>query len=1345
MIPGVRGCSRLETLPLLPGFANELALCFCSVATTSHFLQITNNKTMDSARQARSSSSHNHVYVRSEEHAWVPARLLDLQGDEAIVQVPQIRNEQAIGLRKGGASSSQERCTISLADYPNKALPLQNCGEDGALQQVEDMIDLPHLHEAAILYNLKARHALQRPYTRTGDIVIAVNPYEWIHELYTEKRREQYSRALVWSKNSTQQMPAPHVYEVSALAFRGLALHQKNQSILVSGESGAGKTETVKICLNHIASVQRGMLDENDTAKATTTSPVVQRVLDSNPLLEAFGNAKTTRNDNSSRFGKYIQLQFDGQPASIDETVPSCVLAGSQCEVYLLEKSRVVHHNSEERTYHIFYQLLAAPAEIKANIWDGLVGTNNESFNYVGFTDTNTIEGQTDGERFAHTMQSLELIGVQGETFKTLFRSICVVLQLGNIVFQPNPEESEGAIVANMAEFDVLANLIGIPTTDLLNAVLQRKIEARGEVMTATVSPEKAKDACDAFAKDIYGRAFLWLVQQINDATCAEKNYEGSKKSGFGTIGLLDIFGFESFETNGFEQLCINYANEKLQQKFTQDIFTTVMAEYLFEGIKLEEITYDDNTDVLDLIEGRTGLLAMLNEECFRPNGNDCTFVNKALATNKTSPCLIAKNIFDEFEFGIHHYAGPVVYNANSFVTKNTDTIPSDLMEIALLSSNKIIAASLEGVSTVTTAPRSTRTHHPWKKQSNSRRDYRRMTSSIVGATIWTKFKTQLNELMGTLEETQSRYIRCIKPNSEKAPRVMEHTTTVEQLRCAGVVAAITISRSAFPNRLEHQDALDRFRSLWPKGTEMCSEGSLEERSRADVETLLTSALKELETKQGNKIVKAFVIGRTRAYFRAGALEHLDAQRLDGMGFWATEIQRVVRGVLQQRRYRLQRKGAIQIQSGMRRFIQQRRYQVIRQCAITIQSRQRTIVAQSLLVQLKEQRDAAIPIQRIARGMVQRLRYRKALQDKKDEANMLLQMEKMQREVAEAEKRVREELEREREVERQKFEEEKRAMLEAEQKRMEEERNRMLAEERKKMEQEKMRRTLEEAERRGRAELEREREVARKKLEEEERVMLEAARKRMEEERNRMLEEERKTMEQELRELREEKHLLALKYQESEQKAAAAEAAAAIPPPEPEVRIVEVVKYVEKEAKPSGPIMTAEQKALMEESGKIIEFLRNENVKLKKRTEQQKRDFETLKENNQRLMEANASAGQSFQSLNQHAKHLNSTNQRLTKTVAQFRHKIGELHSEIKNRQTYYSEIANSYKAETETRIFYEQAMLEIIDMVSAKQCDPAIHSLVMTKAMDCAKMSAKVAGNTPEIEEAPENSLCEL
>ena len=716
-----------------------------------------------------------------------------------------------------------------------------------------------------------------------------------MNDLYTEKKRTYYSNRLVWehADGDPRQVMEPHVYEVSALSYRGLAFDGEDQSILVSGESGAGKTETVKICLNHIASVQRGKVHGgaplyDDAIAESGFDPVVQRVVESNPLLEAFGNAKTRRNDNSSRFGKYLQLQFHNKHTnnSSNEYHSRCALVGSKCEVYLLEKNRVVGHDERERNFHIFYQLLCSSDADKTRFWSKLRGKDIGHFKYVGSNNhTTTIEGKTDAEHFQHTLQALELVGVKDEKLNHLMNAICVVLQLGNLGFGSIDADSSKVITKD--ELSDLADLMKVSEQDLVTSFTERTFSVKdGEEMhKVTLNAEAAQDACDALAKEIYQKSFLWLVNTINQATTAPSSIGSS----FGTIGLLDIFGFEAFEINRFEQLCINYANEKLQQKFTEDIFRNVQEEYRAEGIPLADIWYDDNTDVLDLIEGNTGLLALLNEECVRPKGNDKSFVQKALQRNTASPCLIV-NRTDDMSFGINHYAGKVMYDAEMFVTRNNDTLPTDLQKCAEKSSNPIVSQ-----------PRSEGGISRKNTDNFVRGRPTRAESNIAAPTVWTKYKNQLHTLMRDLRKTRSRYIRCIKPNSEKKPKLFEHQPVVEQLRCAGVVAGITISRSSFPNRLDNAVCLARYSHMWdqyafPSGKR--NNMSVEEKRAEDCKALMKCALQNREVVENGRVVAPFVVGKTRTYFRGGSLEFLESNRMRGLDAQAVTIQKAARGWL---------------------------------------------------------------------------------------------------------------------------------------------------------------------------------------------------------------------------------------------------------------------------------------------------------------------------------------------------------------------------------------------------------------------------------------------------------------
>lgn len=770
------------------------------------------------------------------------------------------------------------------------------------------------------MYNLKVRHIREKPYTRTGDIVIAVNPYQWFDGLYSEDKRCYYSNRLVWenSEEDPRAVMEPHVYEVSALSYKGLAMGEGiNQSILVSGESGAGKTETVKICLNHIASVQRGQHPPGYFDN-TEYDPVVKRVVQSNPLLEAFGNAKTRRNDNSSRFGKYLQLQFQKNMESKTLVLKSARtgLVGSKCDVYLLEKNRVIAHDSQERTFHIFYQLLASPQ--KTQFWEGLEGATNSSFKYIGPTNTDTIEGKHDRDHFQDTVNALAVVGVEGQSLDTLMKAMCIVLQLGNLGFSAFCGDTDKSTVSTGKELMVLSALMGVSEKDLELSFTERTFQTASDTYKVNLNPEAAKEACDALAKEAYQKAFLWIVNKINKATCADES--NGKQYGF--IGLLDIFGFESFPQNRFEQLCINYANEKLQQKFNTDVFMNVQAEYKAEGISLDDIKFDDNTDVLDLIEGRTGLLNLLNEECIRPKGNDMDYVHKALRINQNSPALLVHRT-DRLSFGIHHYAGKVYYDAEFFVSKNLDTLPTDLQQCAEQCTNDII-----NTERLDATPRS------------SGRGYTRKLSNITAPTVWTKYKNQLASLMSNLHKTKSRYIRCIKPNTQKAPLLMEHTNTIEQLRCAGVVAGITIARSAYPNRLPNSVVLARYSNMWDMEkfpSKKTSEMSTAQKRQCDVQALMECALKSKETvdEDGN-VVKAFAVGKTKTFFRSGALELLEAGRMTGLDVHATVIQRAARGWLARNggRYNNQlRKLEEEMREAARRAEEERKAKLAREAA----------------------------------------------------------------------------------------------------------------------------------------------------------------------------------------------------------------------------------------------------------------------------------------------------------------------------------------------------------------------------------------------------------------------------
>jgi len=496
------------------------------------------------------------VYIRDAQYKWLPATIVETDYESSSsrdknhnikvqVRLPNNWEEYTVISTQSIKGSSQDiklERTVKLTDYDNNELPLQNLEKDGITSLIDgknDMADLTNLHEAAILYNLKSRHSNSLPYTRVGDILVAVNPFRWIDGLYTEDKQLFYAKHIIWQttnnntltprgKNNQPLATAaserkavgyeyeklginPHVYETSSLAYLGLAVDGHDQTILVTGESGAGKTETIKIVMNHLATVERSRPKWPESDRVLSNehkSDTVNKVLQANPLFEAFGNAKTTRNDNSSRFGKFTQLQFDVE--SIDDAasggrqVPSCHLVGSKCITYLLEKSRVVSVSEGERTFHIFYQLLGAPDEEKEKIWkNGLVGVSVSDFSYLSKT-SDCIDGLASAENWQDTVEALKVFGIDGELFLNVMQSLCIVLQLGNITFDAQMcDGEERSIISSIAELEKLSALMGVTTEEIETALTKRFMTTRGEEFTIFLKPNEARDGCDALSKEV--------------------------------------------------------------------------------------------------------------------------------------------------------------------------------------------------------------------------------------------------------------------------------------------------------------------------------------------------------------------------------------------------------------------------------------------------------------------------------------------------------------------------------------------------------------------------------------------------------------------------------------------------------------------------------------------------------------------------------------------------------------------------------------------------------------------------------------------------------------------------
>jgi myosin-5 len=839
------------------------------------------------------------VWVPSKEHVWEQVSVLSGEGTKSVEVQPDQGAKKTVNL--DDAYKAIGMVNREKGDY---TLPM--CNTNVPEGGVDDMASFDNLHEPAVLNNLELRFAATRPYTYTGTTCIAVNPYQWISAVYDEGLRKQY---MSKPRNQLQ----PHAYAFSAKAFSEMHSYNANQSILVSGESGAGKTETVKILMNHLATISKeheyntlaqemqGIEGEEEEwkAKVGEQEAVITKILQSNPILESFGNAKTSRNDNSSRFGKFVQLLFDFK---------SC-LTGAHTNTYLLEKSRVVWQADGERNYHIFHQVASCQARELA-----VMCLTDKKYRYMsakGAGATNVIEGVNDQEHFKKTKDALKMLGIAIEQQALLFRMLAGILNLGEVKFVP-AEGDDGRSEISQDSLKTVtdaAKMLGVDGDALVLTLTSRMLVMRGgaSVTRVPLKPEDAVRGADATSKNLYSRVFDWLVESINATIDASSAYH---------IDLLDIFGFESFEHNSFEQLCINYTNETLQQKFCQDVFKNVMDEYKAEGLALANIKFPDNQVVLDTIQSRSGLLALLNEECLRcvrlesyvsdhiirtissvnlflrPGGSDTSFASKFIQAfaKKDSPVKRDRKV--DHKFVVVHYAEEVCYDVTGWCEKNKDALLADMVTILRASQNAVVALMF------TAKKRLTDDDGLTKKPGRAR------GSSLNVNTVSMQFKKQVASLMNDIKQTTVQYIRCIKPNKNKSASEFDRTMVVLQLRSAGVVEAIRMSRAAFPNRLLKNDFLDRFCLIMPGGRKAAKEAS------KVADALLTEHCAELAATAAKDGKQVYACGKSKIFFMRGVLEAFEAARLKGLDGKLIKIQSWVRMLVKKREFKFQMRCA---------------------------------------------------------------------------------------------------------------------------------------------------------------------------------------------------------------------------------------------------------------------------------------------------------------------------------------------------------------------------------------------------------------------------------------------------
>uniref|UniRef100_A0A8C8A9G1 Myosin heavy chain 11 n=1 Tax=Otus sunia TaxID=257818 RepID=A0A8C8A9G1_9STRI len=747
------------------------------------------------------------VWIPSEKHGFEAASIKEEKGDEVTVEL----------------AENGKKVTLSKDDIQKMNPP--------KFSKVEDMAELTCLNEASVLHNLRERYFSGLIYTYSGLFCVVINPYKQL-PIYSEKIIDMYKG------KKRHEMP-PHIYAIADTAYRSMLQDREDQSILCTGESGAGKTENTKKVIQYLAVVASSHKGKKDIS---ITGELEKQLLQANPILEAFGNAKTVKNDNSSRFGKFIRINFD----------VTGYIVGANIETYLLEKSRAIRQAKDERTFHIFYYLIAGASEQMRN--DLLLeGFGNYTFLSNGHVP---IPAQQDDEMFQETLEAMTIMGFTEEEQIAILRVVSSVLQLGNIVFKKERNTDQASMPDNTAAQKV-CHLMGINVTDFTRSILTPRIKVGRDVVQKAQTKEQADFAIEALAKAQFERLFRWILARVNKAL------DKTKRQGASFLGILDIAGFEIFEINSFEQLCINYTNEKLQQLFNHTMFILEQEEYQREGIEWNFIDFGlDLQPCIELIERPTnppGVLALLDEECWFPKATDTSFVEKLCQEQGNHPKFQKpKQLKDKTEFCIMHYAGKVTYNATAWLTKNMDPLNDNVTSLLNQSSDKFVADLWKDVDRIVGLDQ-------MAKMTESSLPSASKTKKGMFRTVGQLYKEQLTKLMTTLRNTNPNFVRCIIPNHEKRAGKLDAHLVLEQLRCNGVLEGIRICRQGFPNRIVFQEFRQRYEIL---AANAIPKGFMDGKQAC---ILMIKAL-ELDP-------NLYRIGQSKIFFRTGVLAHLEEER----------------------------------------------------------------------------------------------------------------------------------------------------------------------------------------------------------------------------------------------------------------------------------------------------------------------------------------------------------------------------------------------------------------------------------------------------------------------------------
>lgn len=786
-------------------------------------------------------------------------------------------------------------------------------------QGVDDMIHLGDLNEAGIVHNLLIRYQQHKIYTYTGSILVAVNPFQ-VLPLYTlEQVQLHYT-------HHAAELP-PHVFTIANSCYFNMKRNKRDQCCIISGESGAGKTETTKLILQFLATI------------SGQHSWIEQQVLEANPILEAFGNAKTIRNNNSSRFGKYIDIYFN----------PSGVIEGARIEQFLLEKSRVCRQAPEERNYHIFYcMLMGMNAEEKKLL--GL-GTPSE-YHYLTMGSCTSCEGLDDAQEYARVRSALKILMFSDSENWDLSKLLAAILHLGNVQFMAAVFENlDSSDVMETPSFPTVMKLLEVEHQALRDCLTKHSIIIRGESVTRRLHTAQAAAQRDAFVKGIYGHLFLWIVKKINAAIFTPPAQD--PKTVRRAIGLLDIFGFENFQNNSFEQLCINFANEHLQQLFVQHVFSMEQEEYRSESIPWDFIHYTDNRPTLDLLALKPlSIISLLDEESHFPQGTDATMLQKLNSVHANNKAFLQPRNIHDARFGIVHFAGTVYYQTEGFLEKNRDVLSTDILTLVHSSQNKFLREIFKLKSA------DIKLGHGTIRQGKAGSQlFKSADSGRRPATLASQFKQSLDQLIKILTSCQPYFIRCIKPNEYKKPLLFDRELCLRQLRYSGMMETVHIRKSGFPLRYTFEQFSLRFGVLLPHAVRL----QLRDKFRQ-------ATLRIAEMWLGTD--KDWKMGKTKIFLKDNHDTLLEVQRSQVLEKAAIRIQKVLRGYKYRKEFLRQRRAAVTLQARWRGYYNRQNFKLILLGFERLQAISRSHV---LARQYQAMRQRMVQLQALCRGYLVRL------------------------------------------------------------------------------------------------------------------------------------------------------------------------------------------------------------------------------------------------------------------------------------------------------------------------------------------------------------------------------------